>query len=1396
MRPLEVSQVSMRQTGRLTHPSHPNAAASRISGASANNFAPRPRPPSSSRIFFLDCLMATVALSVIGFAGTMWFQKRQLAQQVLALASSSTESCVETCKFNSEYGRWHSQSFAHACWSSERNQIVCECTGSPKTPKGCHKFEEVLGGGADASPMSSPISAATAAARLLTATAPEEEPAAASELEITNVVDEEPSAAIEVPEPLRQGRSRASLSRRGASSRVLAAVDQPDYDQMSGSPRQTVARFCDAPGMKEMRGGSAGADLEDGDPAHDLEAKILGDVARELETNNVDKMAKEIFTFYVCARWAPDKTFWQLAEQELAAQIVESTVKNDESPGQAIAELYQTYKFVPMLCSENFDVYDQTDKADKTYFTSFRKQVNDLATWLGEAVGSAVGNRLTEIDNVFCGDEPMNTCARKMDFDQMINRFTGWCPKWLCAHRPTREDLWKQMEGFFKSLEVSGRQETTDLDADIKRWKKRFPFHSFIAKPQGWTATDASPRANERFLICFGKRVASELHRRPSGQHIMTDQNNIGCHGWFAPDKAGEQVRRIVELWKPPTCQMADMTYTMKKEIMVKFQQMNERLFDSLPSMINDEMMEEDLGRPFDFDEHLPKPVKDRKSLKFGNKVFVETMKVRWIGEDRKCLVTEKCEDGFFNDCVHGERCDLRVSSDFKQPSYGIVTVIGKVLAVTWDQDKHSRPLVAAAEDLDIVPASWMARKGLRDHAADLVAGVGHIHDRAKEMFNAMFSSSYTNLAGMMSGSVSKWAVCPIRDDADLNALDGHLGVEDATFKDFQQEAYKKWTGFQAEIPGEKCLGSETVSNALGKAFPDSKICEFSELMADHVEKYTKDLITRKKEEFICPVRPPLPADEQLQVLSQKQGTCFLRMTGKQGQQYGWHYQGRFPARRQNDRKPNVPKPEYELVKLLKVPGGGPTSEVSLGRFCSYEELTTQPRFCVLPKVHNSWPTMAEFAENLAEGIKGSLGIGGSAIALALKTFQAGLKQNGTKQEKFQEAAMIVKEEAWDKLTGAGRLLRSSPAYIKQKLTGNLVGDRRLAAELQNRLFDTQESGELLHMLSFQKSLGGLGLTTNSKERFQRYALAHPCKNFDPAYEFLMRKRWNRIALQMIHELRTVRKDVDVLTKPFLRLTLRGEALQFRVNLERKQEDYAYHKPMASMQWEDPSSSHGHLEKSPNCQQSILFGCAPQEFCEKVLGVCMPKPWWTENGWWQLSPDNKLIAEVAPTLTSGKFDLNQMYGFRMKLHCAPKKNFGSTGPPSPTGMSLRKCLEDGVATNAKLKAESPWKLYFPEEVVVVASFTAIANKRCLPAKDGAHSSERARRNFCKDHGAALDRLLDQHLSFDRKSEGKEYEGMVAGAGFPKGTLEEVVLAPEDVLEALGLLPPSAHGSWM
>jgi len=1323
-----------------------------------------------------------------------------IASKLAALERMTQEGCTKKCEFNSHFGRWQQMSHGFMCWDSVEKKAFCQCSASPERPEDCKSLEEP------------PASASTSSF----------------------------AALREAPSERRSRPGNRAVAHFDLSAQAPEAPQPPDSDSVDlggmvaleveegsaglaasssgGSPRETVTTFCDGAGLAEMHGKEATSDLGGSDATRDLESKILGDVARELESNNVDKMAKEIFSFYICARWAPDETFWQLAEQELAAQMVDSALNDTSSDdpdgdiNQTMAEMYQSYRFVPMLCSQNLEVFGETDDEDKTYFRKFKTKTRELAKWLGRAAQTPVGKSLTELDKTFCGDKPMNSCNR----GDLLSKIAAWF-----GNEPSKEEKFEKLKE--KLQDFGGAAKTEKFQEDFKDWKKRLPYHSFIGKPKGWEADHKkSPSSAQRFVVCFGKRVASELHRRPNGQHILTDQNNIGCHGWWTAEEASKQIDRMVKLWAPPTCQLATMTYTMKKEIMAKFQEMNERLFDSMPSMINDELMEEELDGEFNHEDHLPKPFAP-KEWTDGSRVFVDGMRVQAVKKGGFCVREDEpghCQRGFM----------------VKEDWIGVVEVVAGKLQAKFSglpEDARETSFEIKPSEVRIVPHGWKAKKGFHGHVKDLVAGIGKIHDKAKAIFDSFFSKRQNNLAELMSGSVSKWAVCPIKQDANFSALDENLGVEDAAFQDFQLDAYKKWTGFEKAIPGEKCVDSAEILGSV-PGFEKTQVCEINELHADHVEKYTKNESSGELENFVCPLRPPLPADEQLAVLMKKKGTCFLRMTGTQQQQYSWHYQGRFPARKQNDRKENLPKTDYELVRLMKVGGNELESQTNIGRFCSLQELSQSPRFCVLPKVHNEWSSLEDFASSMADSIAAvavktgpgkddvdamaPLGLGATAMSDAISSYQGKLEQKEkTWKEKAKKVSIALGEKTWDKLRGAGRLARSTAYYIKDKIKGEVASAGRMSAELEQRLFGSDINGEVLHSLSFQRSIGANAQSSNAKERFQRYVVSYPCPDFDPAFEYAVRTRWGRIALRMVREAFHIHKhktivggEMAILGKPSLHLAVRGDALRFqKENKEAK--DNTFFMTGASMLWKNGVEIRG--EKMDKCEWTgPVHGtgsCQPEGRCmvKGLLRSCVPKPWWDspqKGGWWPVD-DRKLVDVVAPAMTTGHgVSVSDLSGLEMSLYCGPKKAFGSQGPPesSQSPPSLLECLKEGVETNARLKSKEPWKLYFPDEIVVVATFEAIQSQACMLSQAGLQSKDKQaiQSELCRQSGADARGELVEHLvdgqgephMKEEAGSNDRFMGLATGFGWPTGALEEVVLSPEDVLEALDLIS-SSHG---
>lgn len=132
----------------------------------------------------------------------------------------------------------------------------------------------------------------------------------------------------------------------------------------------------------------------------------------------------------------------------------------------------------------------------------------------------------------------------------------------------------------------------------------------------------------------------------------------------------------------------------------------------------------------------------------------------------------------------------------------------------------------------------------------------------------------------------------------------------------------------------------------------------------------------------------------------------------------------------------------------------------------------------------------------------------------------------------------------------------------------------------------------------------------------------------------------------------------------------------------------------------------------------------------------------------------------------------------MSLYCGAKSSF-KDDDSGPSSGPLLQCLEEGVKTNAHLRAASPWKLYFPDEVIVVAVFSSLEEAQCteVPGAPG---------KLCS--GATKVPDLDAHLiPGDKKSTDGVYQGMRSGSGFAKGTPYEITLRPEDLLEAAGIL---------
>merc|ERR1719401_2935033 len=138
-----------------------------------------------------------------------------------------------------------------------------------------------------------------------------------------------------------------------------------------------------------------------------------------------------------------------------------------------------------------------------------------------------------------------------------------------------------------------------------------------------------------------------------------------------------------------------------------------------------------------------------------------------------------------------------------------------------------------------------------------------------------------------------------------------------------------------------------------------------------------------RDENFICPIRPLLPAKQQLDIFRKKDGLCLLRMNSAQMMERNWFYRGRTPHKKQYNTTENLPTADYQAVKMI-TSKYRPDTEFNIWRYfahigkgCTEREAVATPRWCAKPEVGNPKPSVAE---NLLLGV----GHVGGAVGQAL----------------------------------------------------------------------------------------------------------------------------------------------------------------------------------------------------------------------------------------------------------------------------------------------------------------------------------------------------------------------------------------------------------------------------
>jgi hypothetical protein len=314
---------------------------------------------------------------------------------------------------------------------------------------------------------------------------------------------------------------------------------------------------------------------------------MLGKIANELEKNSVLKASRELFTMYACVRWAPDHSYWPLAQDELANENLPSDSQAAAGDPLALtARAAERGHFIPLRCSENIGVYDHKEVNDSKvqHYPVFERRMMAMSSFFSKEADGYFDSRAKK------HEQPRSWEWLWTSDEAKKERWNGLLQDALLFNVKAVTKAQKSCSGSNLSMDAR-KAASTELMKDcsflewwtpkLRMYTQRFPFEAFIAGNKG-----AKINPGHRVLLCFGKRVAGELHRRNEGTHILTDMNGVGCHGFWDYTHAGKMLQNIVDLWAPPTCQLTALELKMRTQMLSMFAEMNKRLFESLPALI------------------------------------------------------------------------------------------------------------------------------------------------------------------------------------------------------------------------------------------------------------------------------------------------------------------------------------------------------------------------------------------------------------------------------------------------------------------------------------------------------------------------------------------------------------------------------------------------------------------------------------------------------------------------------------------------------------------------------------------------------------------------------------------------------------------------------------------
>jgi hypothetical protein len=334
-----------------------------------------------------------------------------------------------------------------------------------------------------------------------------------------------------------------------------------------GTPGHTVQNYCDF---------SRHVDDGDGNAGDEQRHALIRGIVEALEKSDLDAMAKEIFSVYMCVRWAPSPEFHLAAQDEINNEQI--------AADKSVLEHYEDFSFMPMRCSHNYHVYGDLERLNETHYQHFEAAMLAQVDWYRHEGNGVLRHRLHVINE-------KRKRGRKAEVEELTRAFDKVLvadAASKCTGTPADRPIAIDMKHATAAALMADCAAVLWWKTKLADWQLSMPFTTFIT-PKGDTR-NLQPAVDEQMLVCFGKRVASDLHRRKNGGHLITDQSAIGCHGFWNFAEGANMLERIVKLWKPPTCQLAHLELSLKVKILEVMGRMNDQLFDALPSILVEEM--------------------------------------------------------------------------------------------------------------------------------------------------------------------------------------------------------------------------------------------------------------------------------------------------------------------------------------------------------------------------------------------------------------------------------------------------------------------------------------------------------------------------------------------------------------------------------------------------------------------------------------------------------------------------------------------------------------------------------------------------------------------------------------------------------------------------------------